>query len=76
MPPTVADWRQAVKTLDRHREPDVQVDIDVVDTTRFGKLWAPSSLAEFSALVQWEFLGPGDTPTTRGRSSVTKARHD
>jgi FRG domain-containing protein len=48
--------------------PDVQRDIDVVDTTRIGKVWAPSSLAEFSALVQWEFLGPGDLSGWRGQA--------
>jgi hypothetical protein len=47
---------------------DAQLDIDVVDTTCFGRLWAPASLAEFSALVQWEFLGPGELSGWRGQA--------
>jgi hypothetical protein len=48
--------------------PDVQVELDVVDTTLFGRSWAPSSLAEFSSVVQWELMGPGDLAGWRGQA--------
>ena len=54
---------------------DASRDIDVVRADLFRTLWAPSSLGEFAALIQWDFLGPGDVSGWRGQADASWPVH-
>lgn len=54
---------------------DASRDIEVAQTDLFGKVWAPGSLGEFAALIQWEFLGPGDLSGWRGQADIAWPLH-
>jgi hypothetical protein len=54
---------------------DAAREIDVAQAELFGTLWAPSSLGEFAALIQWDYLGPGDVSGWRGQADASWPLH-
>ena len=53
----------------------VDLFVAVVRTESFGRLWAPQSLSEFAALVEFEGLGPTGLRGWRGQADVRWPLH-
>jgi FRG domain len=54
---------------------DVSVELRIASTGLFGVLFAPDSLAEFTSLIQWEWLGPGGLTAWRGQADIDWPLH-